>query len=649
MQPSSKQQFLFAKGKAVLASLAGEQTAEEISLDRAWNLFKKDSQDTPDQIANEIIQASQSYFVASDIFPRNQDLCNDYRESARLTDNPVNQLINDIEDDPHLKKYLVDLYDLCIKYNIDPGQGYTTTAYKSEHLIFLGTGSGLVQHSLIKLLEPKLITVIVDDWHDWASSFFEIDWLELWNQYCLDPAKRISAISAQDSRALQSYISQNLLPVLDHALVYQSPVISQSHNMLKNIFSDGNLQRQINYLGFIMDEYNMIFNAAKALAKKPRVFNNPQSPGFGGRFLVCASGPSLDVSLPEIQRLSSSAIVVACASSYGTLRRAGIRVDFLCLLERGDFMIEQYTEAVKKFGDDHTRLLASVTTPPEIHDLFKQSCIYFRPALTPVSIFAENINQVLNYEGPQTVNTGVAFSLSLGASEIILCGSDLGVRSLCKVRSQHAIGDSPREFNIQMDANKGGTAYTNMYLLDGQAILSQVAEICKDKEINLLNASDGIKIDGWHPVDLSSLDHIDVSTPMQRIEQWWSTRPFYNIELTKSMWLAANPRASLFAVVQQINELLMSDKPFYPVVILEIFNVLKIHDTNKFKQTGPRIIRGQVLKALMTLYRQTIVIRSQNIDPTIYEADARKILADHLSNLTNEILYLFDIIEEIID
>ena len=56
---------------------------------------------------------------------------------------------------------------------------------------------------------------------------------------------------------------------------------------------------------------------------------------------------------------------------------------------------------------------------------------------------------MLTNEGPQTVNTGVAFALSQQASSITLCGVDLGSATQDSKRAQNAIGFTQREMNIE--------------------------------------------------------------------------------------------------------------------------------------------------------------------------------------------------------
>ena len=168
----------------------------------------------------------------------------------------------------------------------------------------------------------------------------------------------------------------------------------------------------------------MLISTWDSLRKAPKVFRQPIKK-IGGSFVICGSGPSLDLSIETVRTLSTTHYIVACASNYSTLRAANIRVDYFCLLERGSILYhDDYEPVVRKYGSCNARLIASSTTDARLHDLFPNSCIYFRPALTPLSVFSDKFNEVLNYEGPQTINTGLALVVALH-DEVVLFESIL--------------------------------------------------------------------------------------------------------------------------------------------------------------------------------------------------------------------------------
>ena len=437
-----------------------------------------------------------------DWIPRNISTAENWKRSANelIEKNSILAYINDLEMDPHLQLDLSLLREAVEQSGFDPNRDYTLTSFKPCSVICLGTGSGAHINKIINELDPNLLTVIVDDWNQFSSSFFEVNWVEIWNEYCLNPDKSIHIISPNDIFGVYSYIQTHLISALDHTFVCcltsGDPVLDDYRNKIL----ENKVKRAIHYTGFVMDEYNMIYNTWRSLCKEPKKYKVPSYSKSQGTAVVCGSGPSLDTSIEKIKQLQDNgAFIIACASNYGTLRKAGIDVDLLCLLERGDFMIDEYKEIVDQYGSGKTKLLASSTTPSQLFELFESTMVYFRPALTPVTLFSATPNEVLTSEGPQTINTGVAIATAFGFKQVCLIGVDLGTVNLDNVRSLGAIGISPRTFDVKVSGNLVNEAYTNELLLDGARILEAIAAANKEGTFEFFNASNGIEIKGWKP------------------------------------------------------------------------------------------------------------------------------------------------------
>ena len=97
----------------------------------------------------------------------------------------------------------------------------------------------------------------------------------------------------------------------------------------------------------------------------------------------------------------------------------------------------------------------SSTCPHQLIPLFDECAVFFRPALTPLALFSTEQGQVLGFEGPEAVNTGVSFAAHVGASSIILVGVDLGCKEKDNLRSKHASGNTPRVMDRSLPANFG--------------------------------------------------------------------------------------------------------------------------------------------------------------------------------------------------
>ena len=96
-----------------------------------------------------------------------------------------------------------------------------------------------------------------------------------------------------------------------------------------------------NYLGFVLDEYNMIYDAWRTLLCEPPIYTKP-STQLAQKIVVCGSGPSLDESISTIKKLSSSHLIIASGSNLRTLLANNIRPDICVLMERGAMNKDDY-------------------------------------------------------------------------------------------------------------------------------------------------------------------------------------------------------------------------------------------------------------------------------------------------------------------
>ena len=104
----------------------------------------------------------------------------------------------------------------------------------------------------------------------------------------------------------------------------------------------------INYLGFAMDEYNMLWHSWHSILTQPKIFT-PPSKLLNFPVIVVGSGPSLDQDIEHIRELKDTHIIVAAASSSYALLENGIDPDFLILLERGTHEVDNYTKLKNDF------------------------------------------------------------------------------------------------------------------------------------------------------------------------------------------------------------------------------------------------------------------------------------------------------------
>ena len=512
-----------------------------------------------------------------------------------------------------------------------------------------GTGDGRTLKSLINHFKPYHRVIALSDWQEFAPSFWEIDWLELSNAQKAISGGKLSLGVHKDFSAVLRLLAEDCHAGIDHSLVYVPPegcCSSKARTMRKEIDSI-TLHNSVSYMGYTVDEHNMVWNSWKTLLYQPRIFRQPHSP-LGGRMVVCGSGPSLDPNLQLLKELSRTHLITACGSNFRSLKANGIRVDFLALVERADEVLADVKAVVDEYGSGETRLLMSSTCHHQLQDLVCDTMIYFRPALTPLALFSNSPSEILSFEGPESINTGIGFAASLGLDELVLVGVDLGARSLQKVRSSDAVGCSTRKLDIEMEANFGGTVFSSSLLRDS----CQSVEACLRcyQNMKVFNASDGVAIKGTVPqllderVQLYS-KHQDLDDfASTQLGSWWNSSIRYTPERFLASWKSRRPRAEVSSLITSLDLLFRSKEPWSPVLISQVTKLLSL-DVSPAVSFPRRVLRSTIHKLVIAINRQLMVMAVEPAKAAEWELRARKILVDLLQPLEQELYDLCDAVE----
>lgn len=551
--------------------------------------------------------------------------------------------------DPHLLQPLLKFREVVKKTGFDPNYDITTAQnLKPYFLIAFATGDGQTLHKLINYFQPHHLVIALADWQDFATSFWFLNWQEISNnQYARGGSFSIG--SYQDSDSLLSFLGSESLAGIDHAVLYNPPegAASPKALALREGITSLKLNNSVSYLGYTIDEHNMVWNTWQTLAKGPKIFSKPEC-SVGGKMVVCGSGPSIDENLLDLKELSRTHLITACGSNIRTLMAHDIRVDFLVLVEREDEVFAITQEVVSKYGSKNIRLLMSTTCHAKLQDLYKETMVFFRPALTPLAIFSNSPSEVLNFEGPESINTGIAFASAIGVDELVLVGVDLGSRSLEKIRSSDAVGSSEREFDMEAKANFGGLAYTSRLLRDSR--LS--AEVCMRcyPDTNVINASDGVFIEGATPCRLDDIVGQNKELPTiptfesSSIGKWWNTSLKYTPERFLSSWKSRRPRAESSLLISQLNSIFDPNTPWNPTIIHSVTQLLSL-DTIPSRQFPRRLLRSTIHKLIIAANRQLIVMASEPQKSHIFEQEVKHIMRELLVKLETELYQLCDAVE----
>ena len=574
----------------------------------------------------------------------------DHVDSLPVRSSVEDYLAYEEANDPHLLSFMLEMNKLQTELSIDASQSQTTIGGKKGGLlIVLSTGNGDLLQNMLRLIEPTCLCLVVNSPEDFLSSSNAINWMDIWNEYCSNPLKSIHAIYPPESaESLIRGLGQENLLALDHAYVCITQAASNTAvQFYKDLIKATELSRNfLDYLGFSLDEFHMLYTSSMSLAREPKIYSAPNKP-IGGKYLVCGSGPSLDVNIENIRFLSQTHHVIACASNYKTLRANDIRVDCLCMLERGIKEYENYSSVINQFGKDNAVLVASTTCHEGLQDLFDKSCVYYRPALTPMALFCNSFREVLEHEGPQTVNTGVSFALSLGADQVVLCGIDLGCSSLENKRSSQAAGFTDRTFDLKHRGNFSDEIFTNKLMLDSLMNLEIGINFYKQfSNTKIYNIGDGIFIEGTNPIlfdqyKMTYCDQRDASD-ISLINSWYSQLLTYNKKSLVSRFTTKNPYQDILTLKNTITSILQ-DESCPDQCSKKIFSALKLSSGGQ-TTLGVRLTRAFILKSLYSILRELYVIGESHNQYHVYWRKSRQSLLAYCDILFDQCIDLVEII-----
>ena len=600
--------------------------------------------------------------IMPDIMPRSRELMEYYLKlSEQYTlGEPVEQYYNDHECDPHLFDFLNVAFEAIGEVGEDCSVNVTTDQFDVHNLIVVDTGDGDFLNHMIQKYNPKNLIIAVPKWEDFVSSFYKTDWIALHSQYSQEKQQNPCRIGLHLSRIDSSnqilhMLLKNDIASMDHSLLCFSANSSDNAQTLVKGLNSKTAQNIVNYLGFTQDEYNMVKTSTTKMQHGCKIYTPvPENVRFT-KVVVCASGPSLDQSLPKLKSLMETHFIIASASCYGTLRDYGIRVDAVIILERGYSVYEDYLSVIQKNGRDNAMLITSSVSDIRLHSLFEKTVTYFRVSLTPFALFSQKYNEHLPFDGPQAVNSAVSFALGFRPKSLILVGVDLGTRDLSNVRSKGAVGVSPRTLDLEKTANLAldDIAYTDTYMTDASIILHELAKIF-EKDVPLYNSSDGILIDGYQPTQLDDYVALDSKSPSDisldetyaTLNRWYQSCRKSDSEDFYATWHRGGQRTSIHKTFSDFRFVLTQGKGRLNENEYHKINKIFAVDRPQRDQFAPRITRGCMIKLTAALKRQDILLTSKPTERDQYFDIIRKKLIPLTYLLEKELYSLVSDVEK---
>jgi hypothetical protein len=435
----------------------------------------------------------------------------------------------------------------------------------------------------------------------YMTTFF-VDWQELTEvMKDLDCALQFTINKNPEHlhEGVKGCIVGNSLMGLDGLCAYMdndTPGLKQAYYRLM----DQKSANMASFVGFLTDEFNMMKNSFRNLKSGNKRILNQCKKKLDKPVLIVGSGPSLEDGIEHVKRLKDSFVIISSGSSMKVLLTHGIVPDFHCNLERSSTIYTRHVE-LKEEGFDLSNTYAVMTTTiwPGVDSFFKDTVYFIRPALSPVGVFADNLEQVMYNEGPQVTNTAVSFSRRLAAKELYLLGVDLGTSDPNRPRAGEAWkGMRPRNLSIPVRGNKGKTVFTDMQLLQQKDTLQ--GQIRKLVEVGgkCINLGHGAKVLGAQAEDIEKLELPPISDKAQLVKELFEQFPIYTREKFYTNWNSAVVRESVARFVNRFIAFL-NTPGWTSSMIKNLEDLCQYMNKPIREQYPPRLIRGSLLRIMM--------------------------------------------------
>jgi len=408
--------------------------------------------------------------------------------------------------------------------------------------------------------------------------------------------------------------------------------------------------------GYQLDEYNMLLNTSLNLSnhQSSHIYSPIKSLGsFDYPVVLTGSGSSLDNLLPTLKENRDKFILVTGGSSISTVLDFDITPDIHIQLERSEHQYDLHNELSQKYDLSQILLIASSSVPNRLQMIFNKTIYFFRPALVPLALYAQLPHEILNAEGPDTINSALSGILGYNFKDIYLVGVDCGANNKLKIRSKGAFGGTiPRKLDTVELGAEGRTVFTNRRLQSVRDALAGAIRI-NSKSISVYNLSSGLNIPGTKqaPDDLSkvieSYPSISEGHRSELLELLVSSSPSSTTQRSHTSWLISNPRQKCFDFFREL-EYIIKHSDTTAKLFDDIYRHISLSKKRKTKSDEflPRLVRGTYNKIIPIIQS---VLNSLQETSQVNSEDSINVIKSTLMRfsdlLENECYVLIDLVD----
>ncbi|EAI4448260.1 motility associated factor glycosyltransferase family protein [Campylobacter lari] len=420
------------------------------------------------------IKEAKDYIYVFDKDPLNCNIC--YKNIKNLYINPLKELQEKIE--LFNKEYL--------RYPI---------------LFFYGLGNGIFYKSLLANKEHKRVIVYEKDIELIFLVFNMIDFSKelLEGRFILIHTKEFNYAKAD---TLCSFL--NLFLKTYNLHIHSKFYEDQKKEI--NLISTLNIQAIKNIaLRRGNDPIDAMQGIEQFVLNLPKMLTHPSFSEFKKKrsnksknAILVATGPSLKKQFPLLKKYANKATIFCADSAYPILAKAGIKPDYVCMLERDDVVSKCFDNDFKEFDKDITFILASLVYKDSIKFLEKNKRKYILVSRSLPFAYSLGLHDFGYVSGGMSVaHLNYELALLLGHENIILIGQDLAYSDDGQTHSEGFIHSAYHEGEFEKNKDKykikayGGKGYVHsseIWILFKNIFENLISE---QKNTKIYNATEG--------------------------------------------------------------------------------------------------------------------------------------------------------------
>jgi hypothetical protein len=411
---------------------------------------------------------------------------------------------------------------------VEPLSGTRKISIDAPISFMLVTGIGLGYHieKISRELDVKYLCIFDPQLDSMYASLHTIDWVPILEKYCTKGRQIYMyldiepAIAMHDLRSVREKIGVHNFMT---SFIYWHLSNPQAQAFVELYCSKYTLQGQ--GLGFFDDEQQSFAHTIHNINAGYAFFSHGIATESLPPVLLVGNGPSLDSHVDFIREHQADSIIISCGTALSSLAKVGIKPDFHVEMERSS-ITPYYIKAGT--SDEYRRgipLLALNTAAPNMTALFDEVCLAVKP--NDAGNFL--INDTFKNHGlralvgcnPTVTNAGLSFVLSMGFTEILLIGVDLGQKTAASHHSSLSVyhdlekrskGKIDHGFDARQQSlvpgNFGGEVYADLILSlsrnEMEVLLSWPNPVGREHAVYNLN--DGALINGAIPTRYPDLN-----------------------------------------------------------------------------------------------------------------------------------------------